>query len=88
MNANKNITANFTIRSYTINASISRRGGTISPSGSVSVAYGSNKTFTITPQSGYRIWFVVIDNQNRGALTSYTFTNVTEKHAIKAYFTR
>ena len=88
MNANKSVSANFTIRSYTINASISRRGGTISPSGNVSVAFGSNKTFTITPQSGYKIWFVVIDNQNYGALTSYTFTNVKEKHTIKAYFTR
>ena len=63
-------------------------GGTISPSGSVSAAYGSSKSFTITPKSGYRVWFVVIDNKYYGALTSYTFTNVTANHTIKAYFIR
>jgi hypothetical protein len=63
-------------------------GGTISPSGSVSVAYGSNKSFTITPKSGYKVWFVLIDNKYYSGLTSYTFTNVTANHTIKAYFSR
>ena len=88
MNANTSVGATFTLRSYTINASISRKGGTISPSGTLNVTHGSNQTFTITPQSGYKIWFVVIDGSNYGALTSYTFTNVRAKHTIKAYFTR
>ena len=88
MNANTSVGATFKLRSYTINASISRKGGTISPSGNLNVTHGSNQTFTITPQSGYKIWFVVIDGSNYGALTSYTFTNVTAKHTIKAYFTR
>ena len=87
MNANTSVTANFTIKSYTITASAGN-GGTISPSGSVSVAYGSSKTFTITPKSGYKVRYIMIDNGNYGALTSYTFTNIKAKHTIKAYFIR
>jgi hypothetical protein len=85
MNANTSVTANFTIKSYTITASAGN-GGTISPSGSVSVAYGSSKAFTITPKSGYKVRYVLIDGSNYGAVTSYTFTSVKAKHTIKVYF--
>jgi hypothetical protein len=87
MNASKSVVATFTLKSYTITASAGT-GGTISPLGSVNVAYGSNQAFVITPKSGYKVSFVVIDNKYYSALTSYTFTNVTVKHTIKAYFTR
>jgi hypothetical protein len=88
MNANKSVGATFVLRSYTINASVSRTGGTISPSGSVNVTSGSSQTYTITPQSGYKIWFIVIDGQYYSARTSYIFTNVQAQHTIKAYFSR
>jgi hypothetical protein len=88
MNANTSVGAVFALKSYyTITASAGT-GGTISPSGSVSVAYGSSQTFTMTPKSGYRVRYVLIDGSNYGALTSYTFTNVKVKHTIKAYFIR
>lgn len=61
-------------------------GGSISPSGSASVRYGSSKTFTITPDSGYAIADVKIDGQSIGAVTSYTFSNVKMDHNIKAVF--
>jgi fibronectin type 3 domain-containing protein len=85
MNANASVTVNFTIKSYTITASAGT-GGSISPTGSVSVTSGSNQSFTITPKSGYRIRYVLIDGSHYGALTSYTFTNIKAKHTIKAYF--
>jgi hypothetical protein len=88
MNANTSVGAVFALRSYyTITASAGT-GGTISPSGSVSVAYGSSQTFTMTPKSGYRVRYVLIDGSNYGTLTSYIFTNVKVKHTIKAYFIR
>ena len=48
------ITANFTINTFNITASAGA-GGSISPDGSVSVKYGDNQTFTITPNTGYNI---------------------------------
>ena len=43
-----------TLKTYTITASAGT-GGSISPSGGVSVQSGANQTFTITPNTGYKI---------------------------------
>ncbi|MGN6642411.1 MAG: InlB B-repeat-containing protein [Verrucomicrobiota bacterium] len=61
-------------------------GGTISPNGAVSVAPGANQTFTIAPLSGYAVSGVTVDGIGRGAVNSYTFTNVTAAHSISASF--
>ena len=61
-------------------------GGTISP-GTVNLMYGANPTFTITANSGYSIAQVTVDSVNQGAISSYTFSNVTGPHAISASFT-
>ena len=71
--------------SYTITASAGVNGS-ISPSGSVNVAEGSNQTFTITANSGYSILDVTVDGVSQGAISSYTFTNVTANHTINASF--
>ncbi|MBZ0158207.1 MAG: hypothetical protein K8I29_18580 [Alphaproteobacteria bacterium] len=89
MTASKTVTATFsttTSTSYTITASAGT-GGAISPSGSVSVSSGSSKTFTITPSSGYKIADVKVDGSSVGALSSYTFSNVTANRTISASFT-
>ncbi len=85
INANTAVAATFTLKSYTITASAGT-GGTITPSGSTSIASGASQTYTISPQAGHRIRYVSIDGRNYGALTSYIFTNVQVKHTIKAYF--
>ena len=72
--------------SYTITATAGS-GGSISPSGAVSVAAGGNQTFTITPNSNYSISSVTMDNVSQGAVTSYAFTNVSAAHTISASFT-
>jgi len=61
-------------------------GGSISPSGSVSVAYGGSQTFTITPDSGFRVKDVRVDGVSVGAVKSYTFSNVQAAHTIEALF--
>jgi hypothetical protein len=61
-------------------------GGTISPSGDVSVSYLGSQTFTISPSAGYHVADVVVDGQSVGAVTKYTFTRVTASHIIKASF--
>ena len=61
-------------------------GGTISPSGVVSVIYGANQSFTITPNTGYHVADVLVDGSSAGAVTSYTFNSVTANHTISASF--
>ncbi len=65
---------------------IAGRGGSVSPNGQVSVTEGQSQTFTITPDSGYEIREVRVDGENVGAVSSYTFSNVTESHSIYAVF--
>ncbi len=71
--------------SYTITASAGT-GGSISPNGSVSVAENSNRTFTITANSGYEIADVLVNGVSQGAVGTYTFSNVTSNHTISASF--
>ena len=70
---------------YTITASAGSNGS-ISPSGNVTVNQGLDKSFTITPDTGYSIDDVLVDGSSVGAVSSYTFTNVTEDHTIYATF--
>jgi hypothetical protein len=85
MNNDTSVSAAFTLRSYMI-SSLAGTGGTISPSGNVSVTYGSNQTFTITPETGYAINNVSIDGNSVGAVSSHTFSNITATHTISATF--
>lgn len=71
---------------YTITASAGQ-GGSITPSGAVSVAKGGSQTFTIKPSDNYEIEDVKVDNQSVGKKTEYTFENVTKAHTIAATFT-
>ncbi len=89
MTRNINVTATFNAKTTTSSHTISAYagyGGTVSPSGSVSVASGSSKAFTITPKTGFSIRYVLVDGVNVGAVSSYTFSNVTANHTIRAYF--
>lgn len=70
---------------YTITASTSA-GGTINPSGAVSVSQGTNKSFTITPSVGYLISSLKVDNVAVTAVPTYTFNNVQAAHTISATF--
>ena len=79
------IVANFAINTYTITATAGANGS-ISPSGIVSVDHGADQTFTITPYTGHHIAYVKVDGASVGAVSSYTFTNVTANHTIEARF--
>ncbi len=61
-------------------------GGYISPSGSIVLSQGMNQTFAITPATGYRIASVTVDGVSVGAVSTYTFSNVTANHTIQASF--
>ena len=85
MDTDKTITANFAINTYSITASAGVNG-TISPSGTVAVNHGSDQTFTITPDANYHVADVTVNGSSIGAVTTYTFTNVTAAHTIEATF--
>ncbi|WOC75621.1 S-layer homology domain-containing protein [Intestinibacillus sp. NTUH-41-i26] len=70
---------------HTITVSVT--GGTASPSGAVQVEDGKDQTITFTPNSGYELKSVTVDNAP-ASLTgnSYTFTNVTADHSIAVVY--
>jgi len=80
-----NVTANFTPQTFALTIS-SGNGGSINPSGAVSVNYGANQTFTVTPNTGYTAQLTV--DGAVVALTNgqYTSMNVTASHTITAHF--
>lgn len=63
-------------------------GGTISPSGTVTVAYGSSKTFTMKPYWFYKIYDVKVNGVSVGAVKSYTFPSVKSNQTISVTFKR
>lgn len=78
-------TQNYIIETRTIAASAGA-GGSINPSGTVTVNYGASQIFTITPGAGYAVSNVDVDGSSRGAISTYTFDNVTTNHTISATF--
>jgi hypothetical protein len=82
---NHTIAAYFKRITYTITAK-AEANGTIGSPGVNTVTPGSSMTISITPNAGYHVDHVVVDGVSAGATTSYTFTNVTANHTIKATF--
>jgi Tfp pilus tip-associated adhesin PilY1 len=79
------IAANF-IATFTLTPSAGANGS-ISPDVVQTVDYGTDKTFYMTPNAGYRIESVVVDGYSQApVLGSYTFSGVTENHTISAAF--
>ncbi|MEI7907994.1 MAG: carboxypeptidase-like regulatory domain-containing protein [Verrucomicrobiota bacterium] len=66
----------------TIAASTSGGGGTLAPTGTVSVSYEADQAFTITKNYGY-LADVVVDGVSQGDISSYTFNDVAvSSHTI------
>ena len=64
-------------------------GGTISPLGTVTVKYNETETFTITPDSGYKIDKILVDNKPITlAEQKYKFMNIKSNHTIEVTFAR
>lgn len=63
-------------------------GGSTDPNGSVTVNDMESVTVSIKPNEGYEIQSVMVDGQDKGAVESYTLSNVTEDHSIVATFVK
>lgn len=84
--ANTTVTATMKIQKFTITATAGANGA-ITPSGTATVNYGATQAYTITANAGYRVENVVVDGTSVGAVSSFTFANVTSNRTISATFT-
>lgn len=78
-------TLDVVIRQYTIHASAAANG-TINPEGDIVLTEGSSQSFTITANTGFSIQSVVVDGEDKGDVSSFTFTNIDRDHTIHADF--
>ena len=85
VNSNHTIAATFAVNTYTISASAGE-GGSIEPTGQVTVNSGASQAFTIRADNGYDVEAVMVDGQDVGAVESYTFSAVSGNHAIGVTF--
>lgn len=90
VDANVNQAVALTRISYTIAASAGENGS-ITPSGNVSVAHGSNQPFVVEAAAGYHIASLLVNGTavaEAAGVASYThtFTNVNAAQAIAATF--
>ena len=81
------ITASFVLGADrdTITASAGPNGS-IEPAGAVIVDCGSSQTFSIRHDACYRVADVVVDGVSKGAVSSFTFTDLNASHTITASF--
>ncbi len=77
--------ASFSIDQWQIVASAGA-GGSISPAGTTLLPQGASQGYTVSPSAGFRVTDVLVDGGSVGAVTTYTFTNVTADHTIAAAF--
>jgi len=83
--SNKTAIAAWELATYKIVASATP-GGKITPKGTYVAVEGESKKYTITPDEGYWIVKVLVDDINVGTDTTYTFVDVKADHTIQAVF--
>lgn len=81
--ANRTLTASTEIKHFTITKTAGANGTITGPA---TVDYGSNATYQIVPSDGYLVENVTVDGMSVGAVSTYTFHNVTADHTINATF--
>ncbi|MBL0183360.1 MAG: hypothetical protein IPP96_14125, partial [Chitinophagaceae bacterium] len=83
--ADHTISATFAVNTYTITAT-SGANGSVTPAGVTTVNCDGSQSYTITADACYHVADVLVDGVSVGAVTSYTFSNVTANHTISATF--
>jgi len=74
-----------TVKKYAI-TSLAATGGTINPSGEITVTEGADQSFIITPDANYIISDVLVDDLSVGAVSEYIFADIKQDHTIEAKF--
>ncbi|MBK8046245.1 MAG: Ig-like domain repeat protein [Anaerolineales bacterium] len=85
MDADKALTATFTIKTYVITPTAGVNGN-ITPATPQTLIYDAGARFDIIADPHHHILDVAVDNVSVGAVSAYTFTHVTVDHVITAAF--
>jgi len=64
----------------------SGNNGNINPAGDIGVSIGASQMFTMNPDAGYAVLDVLTDGESTGAVSTYTFTDITADHEIHVIF--
>ena len=83
---NHTITVKFAINTYSLTSSIAGENGTITPLGITTINYGGVQVYTITPNTGYHIDSVFVDESYIGNRSHDTINYVTANHSLRAMF--
>jgi protein involved in ribonucleotide reduction len=83
---NRNLVANFALKTFTVAASASSNGS-VNPSGSLTKNCGDNQAFTATPNGGYAVekWLVDGTPVQTGGRT-YTLPSIHANHSVSVAF--
>ena len=84
LSADHTLTATFTANRFDLSASAGK-GGSIVPA-VVQVVKGGSQTFTITPDAGYEIADITVDDVSKGNTSSFILTDIEAPHSIFATF--
>ena len=84
--ANHTFSATFAINTFRITATVTAGSGVITPSGTLTYAYGSSASYTITAATGYHVVDVGVDGASQGAVGLYVFTSISANHTLTAAF--
>jgi len=79
------IRVSFELRRYQIVAGVVGNGS-IYPMGILDVNYGEEVTYEFYPENGYEVAQVLVNNENVGAVLSYTFTEIDADGTIEVIF--
>ena len=84
---NQDIRVVFKILTFTITASAGENGY-INPTGTITVEYGSNFTYTFKPRFAYSVDSIIVNNNyyDTNDKTSFKFTNITSNQTIYVNF--
>ena len=87
-NLENSLTLSFNVvaKEFTMKATATK-GGTISPSGTMTITQGKDYTFTMTPDKNHKLYKVYIDGKETTVKDlKYTFEDVNGDHTIHVVF--
>lgn len=82
---NVSLEAQFGEKTYRI-FSQSSGVGTITPAGFTTLSAGASQGYTVSPDTGWAVYSLLVDGVDQGPLTTYTFNNVQDDHNIKVSY--
>ncbi len=87
MDTDHSLSVTAALNTYAITATAGP-GGTISPAGVTVRDCGASQAYTIAPSAEYFVQDVQVDGVSVGAVSTYTFANITADHTIAATFSQ